>query len=85
MTIFGNLKEYLEDTSGEVKPSVTMAESYLKLLKYYHDEPNIDDIDSYINSITPKRTIYDYYYLPIAIFIFKNLIEQIKNIYNFNN
>lgn len=85
MTIFGNLKEYLEDTSGEVKPSVTMAESYLKLMKYYHDEPNIDEIDSYINSIIPKRTVYDYYYLPIAIFIFKNLIEQIKNIYNFNN
>lgn len=84
-TVFGNLKEYILDTTDTIEPTVKLAEGYLKLLKYYVNDPVLENIVDYLDIIKPGRTIYDYYYLPIALFIYKDLINRIRKIYNFNN
>jgi len=83
--VFGNLKEYLDDTSGVIEPSAKISENYLKFIKYFSNNPDLNEIDTYLNTIVPGRGYSDYYLLPTAIFILKNIVERIKTIYNFNN
>lgn len=83
--VFGNIKEYLLDTTGTVEPSLKGAEQYFKLIKFYKENTDLDKIESYMKTIIPAGTIYDYYYLPTAIFIFKDFLKRIRTIYNFNN
>jgi hypothetical protein len=83
--VFGNLKEYLDDTSGVIEPSAKISENYLKFIKYFSNNPDLNEIDTYLSTIVPGRGYSDYYLLPTAIFILKNIVERIKTIYNFNN
>lgn len=83
--IFGNIKEYLEDESGLVVPDVGSALKYIRLIKSFKEDTVLTEVESHLEGIIPERSIYDYYYLPTAIFIFKGIVSRIRTLYNFNN
>jgi hypothetical protein len=84
-TVFGNIKDYINDSTDDIKPFINDVEEYFKLIKFFKTGTDITKIADFVNSIYSKNTIYDYYFLPIAIFIFSDFIKRIRTIYNFNN
>lgn len=83
--VFGNLWEYIRDITDVEVPSIPEAANYFRLIKFWMNEPKLEDVEQYIGLINPRASIYDYYYLPIAIYIFHDIINRIRTIYDFNN
>lgn len=83
--VFGNLWEFLRDESGTIKPDIPEAENYQRLIKFWKDKPVIEHVRKFLPLINPRGTLYDYYYLPIAIYILHDIINRIRTIYDWNN
>ena len=84
--VFGNLWEYLRDETDTIKFDVLDAYGYGLLLKFWFQEKrDIDKIPEIINKIIPAGLITDYYYLPAAIFMLKDLRESIMQTFDYKS
>lgn len=83
--VFGNLWEYLRDETDTIKPDLPEAAKYQMLIKFWKNDPILEQTLKYTKLLTPTGSIIDYYYLPIAIYILRDIINRIRTIYDWNN
>ena len=84
--VFGNLWEYLRDETDTIEFDVLDAYGYGLLLKFWFQEKrDIDKIPEIINKIIPAGVITDYYYLPAAIYMLKDLRESIMETFDYKS
>jgi hypothetical protein len=83
--VFGNLWEYLRDETDTIKPDLPEAAKYQMLIKFWKNGPVLEQTLKYTKLLTPIGSIIDYYYLPIAIYILRDIINRIRTIYDWNN
>ena len=83
--VFGNLWEYLRDETNTIKPDIPEAAKYQMLIKFWKDEPVLEQTLKYTKLLNTTGSLIDYYYLPIAIYILRDIINRIRTIYDWNN
>ena len=84
--VFGNLWEYLRDKSDTIKFDVEGAEAYGILIKFWFEhQQDIDQIPKIIGRINPCGSLLDFYYLPAAIYILKNIEDEIQATFDYKS